>query len=162
MITYGGRFKVSLDIYHGVPPGWSKAEMIRTHKALRGSFDITGPEATEPGAPDWLPDRQNWLQYRATLYRIADGVDADDAACVEMAVRYIELRYIGSYSGYLRARLARALSRATLDAGQVERLVRVFRTMVHTGDYTYEFAAYLKLWRRIASRAPAWLPGVGH
>lgn len=154
MITYGGRFKVALEVFHGVPAGWSQSDLIRTHRELGGRFDITGPEATEPGAPSWMPDRKNWLQYRATLYRIAEGVDAGDPACIEMAVRYIELRYIGSYSGYIRARLARALKRAALSDGQIHRLTALFRSMVARRDYTQEFPAYLKLWRRIAVPAP--------
>lgn len=151
MVTFGGRFHVPLETYHGVPAGWTKDELISTHRALGGSFCIDGPEAREPGAPAWFPDRKNWLQYRATLYRIADGVRASDAACIELAVRYIELRYIGSYSGYVRARLARGLKTVTLSADQKERLNRVFISMVERGDYTDEFGSYLKLWRRIAS-----------
>ncbi len=151
MITYGGRFRVSLETYHGVPKGWSKAELVAAHHNLGGSFSIDGAEATEPGAPEWLPDRKNWLQYRATLYRIAEGVRANDIACVELAVRYIELRYIGSYSGFIRALFARALKSAALTAHQIERLNRVFLTIVENHDYTEEFKEYVKLWQRIAS-----------
>jgi hypothetical protein len=153
-MPYGGRFKVPSEIYHAVPPGWGHAEMFRTHQALGGSFDITGAEAMEAGSPDCTPEWLNWRKYKATLYKIVDGVNADDPACVEMAVRYIELGYIGSYSGYLRASFARALSRATLQASQIERLVRVFQTMVDTRDYMWEFKAYRKLWRRKAPPAP--------
>ena len=143
MITYGGRFKVSLETYHGVPTGWSKTELIAIHRALGGSFDI--------GSPSWLPARRNWLQYRATLYKIAEGVRAKDPACIELAVRYIELRYIGSYSGYIRTRLARGLKHAPLSAAQKERLDQVFLSMVKHRDYTCEFREYVKVWKRIAS-----------
>ena len=153
MITYGGRFCVSLDTYHGVPKGWAKAELIVAHRNLRGSFSLDGPDATEPGAPAWLPDRMNWLQYRATLYRIVEGIRANDPACIELAVRYIELRYIGSYSGFIRARLARALKGAQLTTQQTERLNKLFVSIVQNRDYTEEFAEYVKLWRRIASPA---------
>lgn len=151
MITYGGRFRVSLETYHGVPTGWSKAELIATHRALGGLFDIAALEATEPGAPCWLPDRKNWLQYRATLYKIAEGVRAKDPACIELAVRYIELRYIGSYSGYIRTHLARGLKHALLSVEQKERLDQVFLSMVKRRDYTCEFREYVKIWHRIAS-----------
>ena len=153
MITYGGRFCVSLETYHGVPMGWSQAELIATHHSLGGSFPLQSPEATEPGAPAWLPDRKNWLQYRATLYRIAEGIRAGDSVCIELAVRYIELRYIGSYSGFIRARLARALKSATLTGEQTARLNRVFLAMVQNHDYTQEFKEFANLWRRIASPA---------
>ncbi len=151
MITYGGRFRVSLDTYHAVPKGWSKAEVIAAHRGLSGVFPIEGPEAHEPGAPKWLPDRKNWLQYRATLYRVAAGIRANDPACIELGLRYIELRYIGSYSGFIRARLARALTNADVSAEQAARLNRVFLAMVESHDYTEEFRPYVKLWLRIVS-----------
>ena len=81
---------IPLQQYHGVPAGWSRDEMIAEHRKLDGSWPIDGPDATEPGAPDFLPDRYNWLQYRKTLYRVGDGVRADDAACIEIAIRYIK------------------------------------------------------------------------
>lgn len=143
MITYGGRFKVSWETYHGVPAGWSKSELITAHRALGGSFDI--------GSSSWLPDRKNWIQYRATLYKIAEGVRAKDPACIELAVRYIELRYIGSYSGYIRTRLARGLKHASLSAEQKERLDQVFLSIVKSRDYTCEFREYVKIWQHIAS-----------
>lgn len=151
MITYGGRFRVTLETYHGVPKGWSKAELLAAHRTLRGSFPIEEPEATEPGSPAWLPDRRNWLEYRTTLYRIAEGVRVNDAACIELAVRYIELRYIGSYSGFIRARLARGLKNSALTDQQKERLNRVFLGVVERRDYTEEFNEYVKLWQRIVS-----------
>lgn len=93
---------IPLEVYHGVPKGWSKDEIINEHRSLGGKVSISGKDATEPGAPAWLPDRYNWLQYRETLYRVHEGVKANDSACIELAIRYIELNYIGSYSGYIR------------------------------------------------------------
>jgi hypothetical protein len=151
MSTFGGRFQVPVETYHGVPRGWSRTELLAAHRALGGVHPISGAEATEPGAPEWLPDRKNWLQYRATMYRISDGVRAHDTACIELAIRYIELRHIGSYSGFIRARLARALKGVTLSTDQVKRLNRVFISVVESHDYTEEFNSYAKLWARIAS-----------
>jgi hypothetical protein len=151
MITYGGRFALPLETYHGVPKGWTKLDILAAQRTLRGSYDLDCPEATEPGAPSWLPDRWNWLQYRATLYRVADGVRAGDHSCTEIAVRYIILHHIGSYSGFIRARLARALRNATLSMEQKERLNSHFLELVESRNFTEEFSEYVKLWRRIAS-----------
>lgn len=153
MVTYGGRFRAPMESYHGVPSGWTKADVIEAHRSLRGTFLLDGQEATEPGAPRWQVDRRNWLQYRATLYRVADGVRAKDGACIELAVRYIELRHIGSYSGFIRSRLARTLKGASLTADQIERLNCVFLSMVLRHDYTQEFSEYVKVWQRIVSPA---------
>lgn len=143
-----------LEVYHGVPAGWYSAEIIAAHKALGGEFSISGSEATEPGAPSWMPERNEWLQYRATLYRVANGVRADDPACVELAVRFIELRYIGSYSGYIRERLARALKSANLTDVQAVRLDKHFRGLLVEREHTVEFREFFPLWRAILPYEP--------
>ena len=145
--------QISLEVYHGVPKGWYAAEVIAEHALLCGTYDIRGPEATEPGAPAWLPERYEWLQYRATVYRIADGVRADDPACIELAVRFIELRHIGSYSGFLRERLSRCLRHAALTPELQDRLHWHFRDLVRREEMTNEFREYLRLWRRIITDA---------
>lgn len=143
---------VPLNIYHGVPEGWRREEVIRIHRELGGTCVIDGPLATEPGAPAWLPDRHNWLQYRATLHRVADGVRKNDPACVEIGIRFIELDHIGSYSGYIRARLARALRPALLSTEQKVRLDEHFLHIVITQNFREEFSEYQKLWPGILSQ----------
>jgi cytochrome P450 len=143
------RHKADTISYHRVPPGWYAHEIIAQHRQMRGAFSIEGPDATEPGAPSWMPERQQWLQYRETLYRVADGLRADDEACVELAVRYIELHYIGSYSGYIRDKLARRLIGASRSSRQNERLSKHFLKLVLGSDFVPEFRMYRKLWAKI-------------
>jgi hypothetical protein len=140
---------VPLEIYHGVPKGWSKDEIINEYRRLGGTFLINGKEATEPGTPSFLPDRYNWLQYRETLYRISEGVKANDSACIELAIRYIELNYIGSYSGFIRAKLARALKGAILAKSQKKRLRTHFKRLIVSHECFQEFSEYKKLLERI-------------
>ena len=140
---------IPLQQYHGVPAGWSRDEMIAEHRKLDGSWPIDGPDATEPGAPDFLPDRYNWLQYRKTLYRVGDGIRADDAACIEIAIQYIELNYIGSYSGYIREKLARALKSARLTRTQSSRLKQHFSALLKEDNCLQEFAEYAKLLKKL-------------
>jgi len=75
-----------LNIYHGVPSGWSKAEIVSLHKSLGGFFDIDSGSESEPGAPSWMPDRYNWLQYRRVLYEVGNGVKRGDKDCIEIAI----------------------------------------------------------------------------
>jgi hypothetical protein len=140
---------IPLEQYHGVPPGWSKEELIKEHRSLSGAFTIDGEDATEPGAPDFLPDRYNWLQYRQTLYRICDGVREHDEACIELAIRYIELNYIGSYSGFIREKLARALKSVSLTPPRTQRLKKHFETLVKENKCFQEFGEYKKLLQRL-------------
>jgi len=144
--THRGK-AIPLKVYHGVPKGWYAADILAEHGRLGGKYNISGPEAREPGAPSWMPERKAWLQYRQTLYRVADGVKANDAACVELAIRYIELRYIGSYSGFVRSLLSRRLKHASLTPQQNERLHRHFRELLLSGERSIEFKDYFKLWR---------------
>ena len=51
---------IPLEVYHGIPVGWRAEEIIDAHQKLGGTFEISGPEATEPGAPGWLPDRHGF------------------------------------------------------------------------------------------------------
>jgi hypothetical protein len=133
--------KVPLAIYHGVPHGWGSHEVVEQHGQLRPAHDLIVPDATEPGSPPWLPQRKEWLQYRAALYDVALGVAAGDPACTELAVRFIELRYIGSYLGFIREKLARRLANAQLTANQRSRLHRHFEMLVFAQERTQEFRA---------------------
>ena len=135
--------------YHGVPAGWSRAEMVARHRGMGGTYPIGAVEATEPGAPSWMPDRYNWLQYRETLYGIARGIKAGDLICVEMAILYIELNYFGSYSGYVRARFARLLKPAHLGKNQIARLKRCFDSLIGAKQFLPEFQEYNRLRRRL-------------
>jgi hypothetical protein len=144
--------QLSLEHYHGVPKGWNADDIFAQHAAMKGQFPISDFVIGKWGAPSWMTNRYEWLRYKATLNRVADGVRADDAACVEIAVRYIELRYIGSYSGFLRAKLARGLKTVELSERQKDRLNAHFLKLVIERDYTEEFRAYRAVWERIVDR----------
>lgn len=134
-----------LEIYHGVPAGWRKPDVIAAYKSLGGNGLIDLPEVTEPGAPNWLPDRYNWLQYRATIKQLAALARTGDLAAIELAIRYIVLNYFGSYSGYLRASLARALKHPHLTKQQETTLTGHFSELVSNKQCMQEFKEYSSL-----------------
>lgn len=136
-------------VYHGVPQGWSSADIAKQHAAIGACHGLVVPEETEPGAPSWLPDRYNWLQYRATVRALVDGIREKCPACIELAIRCIELDYIGSYSGYLKAKLARTLYRAPIDPQQADRLIRHFDTLAATGQRRHEWGSFQRLLERL-------------
>jgi len=49
---------IPLEVYHGVPKGWYTRDILAEHARLGGNYNISGPEATEPGAPSWMPERK--------------------------------------------------------------------------------------------------------
>ncbi len=147
----GGRFRVPWNVYHGIPVGWTKAEIIAAHRLMKGVFPIDGRIFTSRGVRDTGANEGEWFGYKMTLYRIADGLRLGDRACIELAIRYIELRWIGSYSGYIRALLARRLKHVDLLDAEQERLIRHFEMIEANRDYTAEFRDYEKLWKCIAT-----------
>ena len=146
------RHKVPLEIYHGIPKGWTQEEIISKWTNLNGRYDISGPPETEPGAPSFLPDRENWLQYRITLYRVCHGIKAHDLACIEIAIQYIRLNYIGSYSGYIRDKMARALKNAPISVQQKAQLENHILELVKEKNYSQEFKQYRKLYEKISEK----------
>ena len=168
---------ISPEIYHSVPEGWRADDMVSSHKMLRGAYPISDIKIGPWGAPSWMTQRYEWLRYKETLNCIAAGIRAGDDACVEIGVRYIEFRFIGSYSGFIRAKLARALRSARLTDEQRARLNEHFLRLVIERDYTEEFREYRKLWGLIVAKsildqvvahfanpgdkpAPEWLSGL--
>jgi hypothetical protein len=145
--------QLSLGHYHGVPKGWSADILFGRHANLGGTYPISDFEIGKWAAPSFMTERYEWLRYRQTLYRIADGIRAKDAACAEMAIQYIELNYIGSYSGFIRARLARCLKHADLTKPQKRRLNTHFLKIIIERNYTGEFNEYRALWGRIIDKA---------
>ena len=141
--------RISPEKYREVPEGWHVEELIETYARLGGrlSIRIDGFRESIPQACSqaW----KDWLCYRNMLYRISDGVKAGDPACIELAVRYIELQYIGSYAGYLRARFSRNLKHAVLTVEQKMRLHWHFSDLLWRRKNTFEHKAYLGLWRCI-------------
>lgn len=147
----GGRFRVPWNVYHGIPVGWTKDDMVSAHRQMRGTYLIDSSFSMASGIREPTQEQLAWFDYRRTLYKIADGVRVGDRACIELAIRYIELRFIGSYSGFIRALLARRLKHVDLDTMMQERLIRHFEMIEANRDYTAEFRDYEKLWKCIAT-----------
>lgn len=142
---WGGKHDLTFAEYHSVPPKWSATGTAAQHAALGGRFDL-GFSLDDLGPPHPGLHMAMW-------YRISDGVRAGDESCKELAVRFIEDRFISSYSGFARTRMARALKSAVLSADQKARLSRHFLALLEASDRTEEFPEYLRLWSRIAPEA---------
>ena len=84
--------KVSRIAYAAAPSGWLAHQRRAVHVQRGGTSDLSLPQTYAL----WT----EWHQYRETMYRIADGITADDNTCTEITVGYLILNYFGSYSGY--------------------------------------------------------------
>jgi hypothetical protein len=137
----GGKYKVPWDEYHGIPKGWEGESLLEKYRALGGKLNIVaGCEKHKP---------HSWPESRCIVENIANGIKANDAACIELSIQYIEQRFIISCSGYIRARMARRLKNASLHEKQRQRLVEHIFELLTTGDRCLEFKQYLRLMRRL-------------
>ena len=80
---------------------------------------------------------------------VADGVRIGDAACIELSIDYLKDNVMGSTTGYIRERMARALKQAELTNGQKQRLSEIFMTQLRHRRILMEFREYSRLFRRI-------------
>jgi len=136
---WGGKHGLSFEEYHSVPGEWEPLAVIAAHRDLGGTFDIASTPRQAVGS-------SGKSDYRALWYNVADGIRAGDAACIEIAIRFVEARIIVSYSGFARTRIARALKGVPLSEPQRRRLSSHFLKLLEAGDKCDEFREYLKLW----------------
>jgi hypothetical protein len=145
--TFHGK-DTSWEAYHSIPPGWSLDDVLAQSRALGGRLSY--PANIDPS---WHRSPSvDWVVYRDTLYRISDGVGDLDPACIELAVRYVLLNFYGSYSGFIRARLARRLKHAPLSDCQKRRLNEHFLSLVVSRSYSKEFKQLAALWTKVIDR----------
>jgi hypothetical protein len=75
-----------------VPERWSAKGLADQLRALCGTYDLGYSSSHGVRA------------HESMWYNLSDGVRAGDDACIEIAVRFIEDRFISSYSGFARTR----------------------------------------------------------
>jgi hypothetical protein len=89
------------------------------------------------------------------MYKVIAGIEAGDAACVELGVEFIERGGKQPFGRILHANTARALRRATLNASQIDRLRARILALLIKAEVAREFREYAKLLRRIGV-GPGW------
>jgi hypothetical protein len=80
---------------------------------------------------------------------VADGIQLEDNACIELAVEYINDNVMDSTTGYIRERIARSLRHASLTEGQKQRLAEAFLKQLEHQDLHKEFKEYIRLFKTI-------------
>ena len=141
---WGGKHVLSFQEYHSNPAEWDIPGLVDAHRSLGGTYDLVAGIPVEERVTGSVRFRQLW-------YALSGGVRANDPACVELAVRFIEAHLIVSYAGFARQRLARALRHAVLTEDQRRRLSAHFLQLLEREDRCHEFRDYLRLWSDIAS-----------
>lgn len=86
--------------------------------------------------------------------RVVEGIAADDSACVQIGIEFIEEDARFPFGRTLKCQVARALRKyATLSEGQKSRIRRRAFAMLAAGNIPWEFADYAKLVRKIGYEA---------
>jgi hypothetical protein len=98
------------------------------------------PREHSDGAARWI---------YPVMEQVIAGIEAGDPACVELGVEFIQEDQTFPFGKVLKSNTARALRRASLDAGQVERVRDRVVGMLVAGHVPHEFREYAKLLRKI-------------
>lgn len=125
---------------------WSVESVKSTYQRLKSSlggvngFVLETRTYTNSGGVTWVYN---------IMDSVTEGVKLGDAACIELAIAYICDNEMAMYTGYIRARMARALKWVVLADGQKQRLAATFLSQLEAGMIHQEFSDYCKLFRVI-------------
>ena len=104
-------------------------------------LDLT-PEQHENGDKRWIYPVMN---------QVIRGIEAGDAACIQIGVEFIEEDAKFPFGKTLKANTARALRRAPLTPEQIARIGSRVISMLVAGDIPHEFREYAKLLRKVGT-----------
>tara|TARA_Y100000589_G_scaffold321902_1_gene353995 strand:+ start:1210 stop:1704 length:495 start_codon:yes stop_codon:yes gene_type:complete len=107
------------------------------------------------GVAGFYPEPRKYTNQRGASWTynvmesVVDGVQLGDCACIELSIEYIADSPMGSNTGYIRERMARALRHAELSDKQKARLAFIFINMLKTGKLYKEYREYIRLFKCI-------------
>jgi hypothetical protein len=131
---------------------WSAEEIVARYHAHAAALGVAvtrdvWPRVHESGGCKWV-----W----PVMDRIIEGIEAQDLACAQIGVEFIEEDRGFVFGAILKSNTARALRRCRdLTPEQVDRIRRRIVRLYATGVVPREFAQYLKLIRRLGT-GPYW------
>jgi hypothetical protein len=111
--------------------------------ALR--FDVREPTVLTPR--EHSEGGTRWIY--PVMEQVIAGISGGDPACVELGVEFIEGDQRFPFGKRLKSNTARALRRASLEAGQVERVRNRVIGMLVAGQVPHEFREFARLLRKI-------------
>ncbi|MCA8954352.1 MAG: hypothetical protein KDE27_32900 [Planctomycetes bacterium] len=131
---------------------WSAAQIVARYHDYAGELGVAAPrdvrpDVSESGACRWV---------YPVMDRIIDGIEAQDVACAQIGVEFLEEDRGFVFGAILKSNTARALRRCrVLTEEQTDRIRRRIVRLYATGIVPREFAQYLKLIRRLGV-GPYW------
>lgn len=130
---------------------WSAQQILARYDRYALEFGVT-PRELSPMVHESAGVR--WVY--PVMDRVIQGIEAQDPACAQIGVEFIEEDRGFVFGAILKSNTARALRRfKALTDEQVHRIRRRISSLYATGIVPREFAQYLKLIRRLGF-GPFW------
>jgi hypothetical protein len=130
--------------FNGSGPWAAEAVALRYREyALR--HGVESPRSLEPTR---VTRGENTWVY-PVMDQVVLGVKAGDAACIVLAVEFIESDLKFAFGANLKARAARALRSASVPAALATRIRRRVAEMLATNNTPREFREYVRLVRKL-------------
>ena len=124
---------------------WSYDAVLRRYTQYAQRFGVS--DLTDLAPREYHENGKRWIF--PVMYRVIQGIENDDPACVEIGVEFIEESDSFPFGRALKSNTARALRRATLNAEQRDRVRKRIAEMLCTGYLPREYRQYAKLGRKI-------------
>ncbi|MBT2787351.1 MULTISPECIES: hypothetical protein [unclassified Halomonas] len=125
---------------------WSVEAVKERYSKL--SLSLGSVDGFEPFCKTYT-NRRGFTWVYNIMDSVVDGVRLGDKACVQLAIDYIRDNEMYSKTGYIRARMARALKSADLSDSQKKELALIFLHQLETGVLYQEYREYCRLFRKI-------------
>lgn len=137
-------YTVEIRDYNNGTGRWSRREIEQRYAKYVTecgceSWDIAPQEITH-GEVRWI---------YPVMYPIIEGMKADNPACVQIGIEFIEENAKFPFGKSLKAGSARALRRTSLTEQQKDRIRRRVFGLLAAGHIPHEFRDYARLVRRI-------------
>jgi hypothetical protein len=124
---------------------WTLEAVWRRYAEYARRFHVDAPCDLRPREHDEGDKR--WVY--PVMEQVIRGIEAGDAACIEIGVEFIEEDEKFPFGKILKAKAARALRRAPLQAEHVARIRQRVIGMLVAAHIPHEFREYAKLLRKI-------------
>lgn len=123
---------------------WSVESVVRRYETYCRQFQV--PEQRILSSKTHTEGEYRWIY--PIMDAVIQGIREDDPACTELGIDFISESKGFPFGMTLKSQTARALRKATLTAGQVDRIRTRVATMLLEGYLPQEYRFYSRLLRR--------------
>ncbi len=120
---------------------WSCAQVVARYLVLAKTLNLA--EVRDLSPREHVERERHWIY--PVMDEVIQGIKANDPACVEIGIEFIEEDTKFVFGKLLKSRTARVLRRATLTEAQKDRIRRRVFAMLSAGHLAHELRDYSRL-----------------